>query len=112
MIERFGVILIDDFELILRVYETTQKDWRLIYYFSKNFTGIPATQIFDAASTTIAMLFSDQYTQHIAEWKFCTRSAPNNLIEDITALTGLKAEYLTQQREQELLCKGMFTELW
>lgn len=112
MIERFGVLLIDGFELILRIYETNENEWKLVYYFSKNFTGTPAQHIPDAATTTIAMLFSDEYTQHIAEWRLCARSAENNLTQEIAALTGLHIEYLTTQREQELLCKGMFTELW
>lgn len=112
MIERYGIFLVDEFELILRIYETTQSDWRLIYYFSKNFIGIPPADIPDAVSTLIATLFSEPYTQHIAEWKLCAKSAPNTVTEEVAALIGLRAEYLSKQREQELLCKGMFTELW
>jgi hypothetical protein len=112
MVERFGILLVDEFELILRVYETENAEWKLIYYFSKNFTGIPPATLNDALSATMATLFSDAYTQHIAEWKLCARSAPNNITKEIERLIGLSVETVTRQREQELLCKGMFTELW
>ncbi len=112
MVERYGFILIDEFEFVLRIYETTNKDWKLIYYFSKTFTGIPPASLPSTISAMIASLFSDKYTQHIAEWKLSAREAPSMITKELEHLIGVKVEYLSQQREQELLCKGMFTELW
>lgn len=34
MKSRYGVILLDSTEIIFRIYETTDKDWRLIHYHS------------------------------------------------------------------------------
>ena len=112
MVERYGVIFIDEFELVLRIYETTNNEWKLVYYYSKNFAGVTQTTLKDGISTTITSIFSEQHAQHIAEWKLCARAATNNVLNEITNLTGLPVEVLTQTREQELLCKGMFTELW
>lgn len=112
MVERYGIILIDEFEFILRIYETTNKDWKLIYYFSKTFTGIPPAALPGTISATIASLFSDKYTQHIAEWKLSARQAPALITNEVEQLIGVKTECLSPQREQELLCKGLFTELW
>jgi hypothetical protein len=113
MIDRFGVLLLDQTELILRIYEIHGGNWRLAYYTSKNITATPYSNDQRTGLTAaIADIFSSRDTDHIAEWKVCARETPQQLSEEIRTLTGFSVEYLSPEREQELLCKGLFTELW
>lgn len=111
---RYGVILLDSTDIIFRIYETTDKEWKLVHYHSARlFTltkegEIKITDIMEV----IAEFLTTQYAQHIAEWKTCSRHLPQPMIEELSAGLGFKIENITPLREQELLCKGMFTELW
>jgi hypothetical protein len=111
---RYGVILLDSTEIIFRIYEATDQEWKLVHYHSaKLFTmsddgEIRVTDVMEV----IAEFLTTQYAQHIAEWKVCSRHLPASIIEDLTKGLGFKIENITPLREQELLCKGMFTELW
>ena len=113
MIERYGILLLDDAEIILRVYENTSDTSSLIYFISKNLDAYLINEK-DANAITLALadLFASTYTEHIGEWRICARNITKTLADEIQRLTGLPIEYLTTSREQELLCKGMFSELW
>lgn len=114
MNHRYGVILLDSTELIFRIYEANTKDWRLVHYHSaKLFTMSAKGEILITdIMEVIAEFLTTQYAQHIAEWKVCSRHLPLNMIQDLQKGLGFKIENITPLREQELLCKGMFTELW
>jgi hypothetical protein len=114
MRRRYGIVLLDSTEIIFRIYEADSKEWRLVHYHSsKLFTVSPkgeihATDILEI----IAEFLTTQYAQHIAEWKICSRHLPTALVADVEKGVGFRVERVTLLREQELLCKGMFTELW
>lgn len=110
--KRAGVILIDDNEIIFRVYETHNHQWKLYHYYSGTFSSpSKQTEVSDILEI-IGEFFSTDYAQHIAEWKICSRHLPNTLIHDLSRALNLPIEIISLHREQELLCKGMFTELW
>jgi hypothetical protein len=109
MKEFYGVILLDQTEIILRVYQISEQKWNLLHYFSKNITSdLPASAII----AIIAEILSLSYTQKILDWKLCSRNIPDSTITQVAKATGLKIEALPLHREQELLCKGVFTETW
>lgn len=114
MRQRFGILLIDRTEIILRIYETTTKEWKLLHYKSVVIPSLPPSQrlqermIIEAISEMLIL----EETQHIAEWKICARLVPQPILHAISSAIGLEVEDLPLLREQELLCKGMFTELW
>lgn len=114
MRHRYGIILLDSTELIFRIYEADNKEWKLVHYHSaKLFTMTPEGEIKSAdILEVIAEFLTTQYAQHIAEWKICSRHIPASLIQDVEKGVGFKIEAITPLREQELLCKGMFTEFW
>lgn len=114
MRRRYGIVLLDSTEIIFRIYEISEKEWKLIHYHSsKLFTITPEGEIRTAdILEVIAEFLTTQYAQHIAEWKICSRHLPDPLIKDVEKGVGFKIEMISPQREQELLCKGMFTELW
>lgn len=66
----------------------------------------------EVLSKEFSEIFASSYLQHIAEWKVSARDTENELLATVQTLTGLKIEYLNKIREQELLCKGMFIEMW
>ncbi len=114
MRHRYGIIFIDSTETIFRIYESDGTDWKLLYYHSaKLFTLTPDGEIqaIDILQV-IAEFMTSQYAQHIAEWRACSRNIPPPLFKALTRGLGFKIENITLLREQELICKGIFTELW
>lgn len=114
MIEYFGIIFVDDAEIILRIYTVSNKKWQLTHYSSHDLldrrrekTITPYT-----IAESIADLFSTTYAQKVIEWKICTRGITRETASEIAHATGLKLEHLERIREQELICKGLFTEFW
>lgn len=114
MSHRYGIILLDSTELIFRIYEANENEWKLVHYHSSKLFTMNAEGEIKPADIleVIAEFLTTQYAQHIAEWKICSRHIPSLLIEDVEKGVGFKIEAITPLREQELLCKGMFTEFW
>jgi len=108
---RYGVVLLDDGEVIFRIYEATDHEWKLFHYHS---SVLPSTHAIEVSTILeiIGNFFSTEFAQHIAEWKICSRHHPKKLIEEISRTLAIPIEDISLHREQELLCKGMFTELW
>ena len=112
MDERYGVLLIDDTELVIRIYEVTHQVWKLISYFSKELPLRPSPATMSPITIFLADFFSSTNAQHIAEWKMCSKNASDLFTKEVYRITGTPVEELTKSREQELICKGIFTELW
>lgn len=111
MRERFGIILLDEMEIIFRIYETTDHEWKLFHYHSAILPEIRQTVISDILEI-IGNFFTSNYAEHITEWKICSRHYPKKFISELSQALSIAIEDITLHREQELLCKGMFTELW
>lgn len=114
MIEYFGIIFVDDTEIILRVYATHNKSWQLTHYTSRDLLDKKREKHITAytIAEVIADLFSTTHVQKVVEWKICVRGLTKEVVSEIAHATGLKIERLERTREQELLCKGLFTEFW
>ena len=111
MQEHFGVILLEDSEVIFRIYETTDHEWRLFHYYSSLLPEGQKLTVEDVLEI-IGDFFASEYAQHIEEWKICSRHYPKQLVRDISRAMNIEVEDISLHREQELICKGMFTELW
>ena len=114
MIERFGIIFVDGTEIALRVYSTNHKQWRLVHYANRDLLDKKREKIITAYTIAeeIADLFTTTYATKVIEWKICMRDITRETAAEIAHATGLKVEHLERIREQELLCKGLFTEFW
>jgi len=114
MKEKYGVLLLDKAEIIIRIYETNQKEWKLLYYQSMELPPRELTTDTQASPIieTIAEFLVSDYAQNVIEWRTCARNISDTVIRDVASSTNFRIENLTLLREQELLCKGMFTELW
>lgn len=107
---RYGVIFLDETEIIFRIYETSEHEWKLAHYHSSLFLS-QETQTNDILEI-IGNFFATEYAQHIAEWKMCSRNHPKKILNELTRTLAIPIEDISLHREQELICKGMFTELW
>ena len=114
MKELFGIIFVDGTEVLLRVYKIDDDKWKLLHYDScdlidrkleKSITSYNIAEI-------IANFFTTTYTQEVIEWRICARNITKETAAEIALAIGLKVEFLERIREQELICKGLFTELW
>ncbi len=114
MRQKYGILLLEPTEIIMRIYEADNKEWKLFHYQSKQVKNeeklsynelMPIVEILNG-------FFASEYAQHVGEWKACARFMPQPFIQTISSATGLVIENLSHLREQELLSKGMFVELW
>lgn len=114
MREIYGILFIDNNDVILRIYQANKAEWRLMHYFKKSITpkqpDTPITAI--EIAQTLADLLSTPYAQHIMEWKLFARGISDQMVSEVVSASGFQVELLTPAREQELLGKGMFTEFW
>lgn len=114
MRQRYGIILLDETGITIRVYQVDTTQWTLIHYQSKAVDFFSKEVLSEKTSLIEAiseMLTSDE-AQHIAEWKMCARRIPEPVLNTVSSAIGISIEPLSPLREQELLSKGMFTELW
>jgi hypothetical protein len=101
----YGVILLEKSAVSIRIYEVAQQAWKLIHY--QNIISSP-----EDVSTTLADFFTTKDAQHVMQWKTGARGLPQTVLNRVSSTLGLAIDSITPQREQELLCKGLFTELW
>jgi hypothetical protein len=114
MKEYFGIILVDSTEIILRVYQVDDKKWQLLHYDSQDLIDRkPEKDVtpYNIAEV-IADFFSITYAQKVIEWRICAREISKEKTAEIALAIGLRIDYLDRRRQQELICKGLFTELW
>lgn len=109
IMRRHGVILLDDHEIIFRIYETTDHEWILFHYHS---SLISPTNNITEILEIIGNFFESDYAQHIADWKICSRYQSRKLLRELSQILNIPVEDMSHHREQELICKGIFTELW
>jgi len=111
MEQRYGVILLENTEIIFRVYETTDHEWKLMHYHS---TLLPETNQLEVSPVleAIGEFLTTEPAQQIEDWKICSRNYPKKILQEISHVLTMPVEAISIHREQELICKGMFTELW
>jgi len=101
----YGIILLEKTTVIIRLYEVSKNAWKLIHY--QNVASRP-----EDISTILATFFTTKEAQFVSQWKTGARGLPQVLLNNVSSSLGLAIDTLTDIREQELLCKGLFTELW
>ena len=108
----YGIILLDGNEVVIRVYNCVQEKWKLIRYQSYDLTPFDKRKIVNANDIVevIAGASIANTALKVAEWKMYARNLTDITVHDITTATGIPAELLTLNREQELLCKGVLME--
>lgn len=114
MRESFGIFLLDEAEIILRIYEVDSHEWKLLHYFRHDLGDEKpeaAITVYDLTEIIVDFLAKNT-NKNVVDWKFCSRGIADEKINAIIEATGFNIERLTKAREQELISKGMFTELW
>lgn len=109
MIFKCGIILLDESEIIFRIYQITHYEWKLSHYHSAplSYQILDVNEILEI----IQDFFAAKYVQDVAAWKICSRQYPKKVVTDIAQGLSIDVEDLGMIREQELLCQGMLTEI-
>lgn len=109
MIHVYGIILLERTEIVIRIYEVNKTEWKLIHY--QNFQ-VHQESLADEISTLLAEFLTTDNARYVTQWKTGARTISKTTLNHISASLGLEIESISPMREQELLCKGLFTELW
>ena len=113
MKEFSGILLLDTSEIVLRVYQIDDTEWRLFNYFKKALPpDTPQKDFASAMSYIVKEIIASSFTQQVTQWKICGRGITKPVLTQIAQEISMRIEPLSYPREQELLSKGMFTELW
>lgn len=118
MIHIYGIILLEKTEITIRIYEVNKTEWKLIHYQNFPIPGSTKSMLNDVhnLAETISSILADFFTtpnaRYVTQWKTGAKGIPPEAINYISSSLGLEIDKLTPHREQELLCKGLFTELW
>lgn len=113
MKEQYGMIWIDRDEVILRIYEKLSDSWKLFHYSDYDLATfvhgklVCSSEIIDV----IATILVSSYATHVGDWHIYARGIEEDTLLEVSSSTSIKSELLTLQREQDLLCKGVLTEI-
>jgi hypothetical protein len=117
MIHICGIILLEKTEIIIRIYEVNKDAWKLIHYQNfhlmlRNAPVVHQDSLANEISTMLADFLTTDKARYVTQWKTGSRTIAQTTLNRVSASLGLEIESLSFIREQELLCKGLFTELW
>lgn len=114
MVVTCGAVLIEKNEIIMHIYGVDEHGHQNLLD-SKRRAYQPEKKTADSDAITILQTIADFLDEgssyHIVDWKICARGTSADTLTDIAQATGLKVELLDPRREQELLLRGMTTEL-
>ena len=105
---RYGVLLLDHTELMVRIYERDANKWKLLHYEHVDIKKSDSTKVVEA----IANIFISDVTEYVVDWKLAALNNSQKIIDDVSTATGFPMEKVGKAREQELLCKGLLLELY
>lgn len=105
----FGVILLEKNEVILHVYTfSVSTQFQLLLDYRRPVTK--STEDISILEEFIHALHKGSL-YNVVDWKLCARNIHPSITDDLKAMTGLSIEHLTRDYEQNLILKGMTTEL-
>jgi len=107
MVAHVGVILIEREEISMHVY---QIDGNCHFLLLSN-QHYPLPPVHMEIVNVIAEFLTIGSGYQIEEWKICLRFNSPIIAKQIFSATGLQIESLTLAREQELLLRGMTSEM-
>lgn len=111
--KRVGIILLDGSEVIIRMYEISNKgNQMLIHNESRDLTSFETGKTLKSYELieVIAEAFFTGSSLRVTEWKICSRNVPEMTIKEVAASTNTIIENLILNREQEIMCKGLLSE--
>src|SRR5258708_6857957 len=97
MFDRYGIILIDGNEILIRIYEKDAKGiWKLLLYQHRDLATFSKSKPVEASEfiEVIAQTSLTQYAVHVMEWKICARNIDEELMQKIHLVTNIASENL------------------
>jgi hypothetical protein len=114
MRDKYGIVLLDKTEIIIKVYEkdiscTPKKIYDKQY--EKAAFSSPEELTVSEVIELIAQTALTPEAINVSDWRICAREVPEVTVSEISHITNIKAEILTLSREQDLICKAVAGEL-
>ncbi len=109
----YGVILLDSSQIIIFIYKYTHdKNFIVLNTNTYNLTTTDESIAVDATHIlAVLMSFFLSHKSYIREWRVISKGLPEEVVKDVAKAIDIPYELLTSQREQELLCKAIATEI-
>lgn len=107
MVVHVGVILVEREEIIMHVYQI-DGNCHFLLVSSQHY---PLPPVHTEVVKVIAEFLTIGSQYRIEDWKLCLRFYSPIISKHIFSATGMQIETLTLSREQELLLRGMSSEM-
>lgn len=113
MKDNIGIILIDGFEVLIRVYQSIGGGWKQLRSQNRDLSLFQRGKELKSSEVieVIAEVSLSGYSLGVSDWRIIVRDLSDETIHNIQLATGLKINNLTLVREQELICKGILSEI-
>lgn len=110
---KIGIILLDTTEVVFFTFKQQANSWTIVEKQTYDLTPLNKGESLQASEIVeiIANITFSQIPHHVTQWKMCARDVFEPILEEVIRATSMAAESLTLSREQELLCKGLLTEI-
>lgn len=114
MSKRIGIILLDNIEVIVAIFTLNRSlKWEKIFYQTRDLTKFESHKQPDYLRIVeiLAEILLFGLKLDIKNWKVLSRNISDEILKQIAQVTKLKIKKLNLALEQELLCKGVLSEL-
>ena len=110
MIERIIIILIDNKEIFVNIFDKLQERISNNKYIYKDFRQKDNKVLISNIVEFIAQIAISPEAQSASDWRIYGRRIDTDILKKISYATSVSAEKLTTKREQELICRGIMSE--
>lgn len=111
---RVGIILLDGAEVIIGIYaQSRELRWNKLFYQVRDLTSLQTQEQIDYLEIieTLAQSLLFGIKLNIKNWKVVSRNLSDEILKQISSSTKLKIRNLDLKTEQELICRGILSEL-
>lgn len=114
MRKRIGIILLDNTDVIVAIFTLNRSlKWEKIFYQTRDLTKFESEKPPDYLRIveTLAEILLFGLKLDIKNWQVLSRNLSHEILKQISQVTKLKIKNLNLALEQELICRGVLSEL-
>ena len=111
---RIGVILLDGTEVVVGIFALSREiKWTKLYYQVRTLAASEAQDQIDYLKIleTLAEVLMFGIKLNIKNWKILSRNLEDRIVKQISLLSKLKIRKMDLKEEQELICRGVLSEV-
>lgn len=112
--KRIGIILLDGVEVIVAIFAQSRSlKWEKLFYQVRDSTRFASQKHTDYLEVveTLADILLFGLKLNIKNWRVLSRNISAEILKQISQVTKLKIKTLDLALEQELICRGVISEL-